>query len=543
MTRYGAPANSTRMQTHRPLALLVAAALNVFAAQAACAQTSARHEHDFGELGSVNFTTSCNAEASTHLHRGLALLHHMMYERAAESFVAAQAAEPACAMAYWGQAMSFVHPIWSDPPPAPVFQKGASLVQTAMAKGTKTARERAYIDALQAYYATGKSNKESANLRAFASGWARVHEKYPDDPDAALFHALAQLATADPTDKTFAQQRRAGELIESVFARHPDHPGAHHYFIHAYDYPPLAARALQVARDYGRIAPEVPHALHMPSHIFTRLGLWQDSIAWNQRSAAAARANPVGDAVSIHYLHALDYLAYAHLQRGEDAKAAEILAQLQGLQSPVQTELASAYALAAIPARIALERHDWPAASRLQPRSPDWFPWDSFPAVEAITHFARALGAAHRSDVALARESVDALAELRDRAAESNAYWGAQVEIQRLAALAWLSFEQGERGQGLHTMQRAAQLEAATEKHPVTPGEVIPASELLADMLLAMGDHAAAQKQYATTLERSPNRFNSVYGLARAAELAGDEPAALKAYRQLVQFTYLGSRR
>ncbi len=502
------------------LALLVAAASGFMSPTVALTQASAPHEHDLGELGSVNFATSCSAGANSHVQRGLALLHHMMYERAAKSFAAADDAQSDCAMAYWGQAMSFVHPIWSDPPAAPLFEKGAQLADTAMAKGAKSARERAYIEAVQAYYKPGKSAKEAENLRAFASSWAKVHQLYPDDPDAALFYALAQLATADPTDKTYAQQRRAGELIERVFARHPNHPGAHHYFIHAYDYPPLAARALQVARDYGRIAPEVPHALHMPSHIFTRLGLWEDSIAWNRRSAAAALANPVGGAVSIHYLHALDYLAYAYLQRAEDQQAAKVLAQLQRLQPPIQSELASAYALAAVPARVALERRDWAGAMALEPRSPKWFAWNSFPAAEAITHFARALGAAHRHNVSLARESLDSLAALRDRAAESNAYWGTQVEIQRLAALAWLTFEQGDRSKGLATMQQAAQLEASTEKHPVTPGEVLPASELLADMLIEMGQHAAARKQYAATLERSPNRLNSCHGLARSTELA-----------------------
>jgi tetratricopeptide (TPR) repeat protein len=523
------------METTRSLSLLlVAASMHLSTPCVALAQAFAEHEH--GELGTVEVVTSCSAAANAHLQRGLALLHHMMYDRAATSFAAAADVQPACAMAYWGQAMSLVHPIWSDPPAASVFAKGAMLADTAMKEGAKTARERAYVEAIQAYFKAGKTNKEAANLRAFASGWASVHQAYPDDPDAALFHALAQLATADPADKTYAQQRRAGDLIEKVFARHPNHPGAHHYFIHAYDYPPLAARALQVARAYGRIAPEVPHALHMPSHIFTRLGLWEDSIAWNQRSAAAALGKAVGGAVSLHYLHALDYLVYAHLQRGEDDKAAEVLANLQRLQGPLLPELASAYALAAVPARMALERQDWAAAMALEPRSPERFEWSSFPAVEAITHFARALGAAHRRDSSLARRSLDTLAALRDRAAESNAYWGTQVEIQRLAALAWLTFEQEDRRKGLEVMRQAAQLEATTEKHPVTPGEVLPASELLADMLLDMGEHAAARKHYEATLERSPHRLNSAYGLGRAAELAGDEAAAVKAYQQLIAF-------
>ena len=486
------------------------------------------------ELGAVGMPTSCNAEANAHVQQGLALLHHMMYESAHKSFAEAARTQPACGIAYWGQAMTFIHPLWSDPPPATTFDKGALVADTAMAEGTKTERERAYVAAVQAYYKAGRSNKEGPNLRAFASAWAVVHAKYPDDPDAALFYALGQLATADPSDKTFAQQRRAGELIEQVFARFPDHPGAHHYIIHAYDYPPLAMRALEVARAYGRIAPEVPHALHMPTHIFTRIGAWEDSIAWNKRSAAAALANPVAGAVSIHYLHALDYLAYSYLQRGQDDEAAKVRATLQSLQSPVQTEMASAYAFAAIPARVVLERQNWAEAAALEPRSPKSFPWMNYPAVEAITHFARALGAARSGRGESARQSLASLAELRDRAAATNAYWGTQVEIQRLSAAAWLTFAEGKRAEALATMRQAADLESSTEKHPVTPGEVLPARELLADMLLEMRDYAAARKEYAATLERSPNRFNSVWGIARSAELARDEAAATEFYRKLL---------
>ena len=495
-------------------------------------------EHAHGDhLGTVHLPTSCNADASAHLRRGLALLHHMMYDGAERAFIAATKTQPDCAMGYWGQAMSFIHPIWSDPPDAMRFEKGRSLVNEAMHRGTKTSRERAYISALQAYYQEGRTHKETANLQAFARGWEGVRKQYPDDPEATLFSALGQLATADPSDKTFAQQERAGQLIEKLLARYPEHPGAHHYVIHAYDYPPLAARALQIARDYGRIAPEVPHALHMPTHIFMRLGLWEESIAWNGRSAQAALKNPVDGFVSLHYLHALDYLAYAHLQRGEDKKALGVHDKLRQLQQPVQIQLASAYAFAAVPARIALERQRWKEALALEARAPSWYPWETAPAIEAITHFARALGAARSGNTSLAREALDRLAVLRDQAAASNAYWGTQVEIQRLAAWAWLTHEQGQRDRALEMMRQAAALEAGTEKHPVTPGEILPARELLADMLLELGEHAAAQKEYGIALERSPNRLNSVYGLGRAAELRGDEQTAEMFYKQLVDLT------
>jgi tetratricopeptide (TPR) repeat protein len=520
------------------LYLLSACAIAPIAQAEVVSGDSIAREHGHGDhLGTVNLATSCNADASAHLQRGLALLHHMMYDGAERAFIAATKAQPDCAMGYWGQAMSFVHPIWSDPPDAMRFEKGRSLVKEAQRRGTKTSRERAYIRALQAYYEVEKTNKETANLQAFARGWESVREQYPDDPEATLFSALGQLATADPSDKTFAQQERAGQLIEKLFARYPEHPGAHHYIIHAYDYPPLAGRALQVARDYGKIAPEVPHALHMPTHIFMRLGLWEESIAWNERSAQAALNNPVKGSVSLHYLHALDYLAYAHLQRGQDGKALGVHEKLRQLRKPVQIQLASAYAFAAVPARIALERQRWKEASALDARAPSWYPWDTVPAVEALTHFARALGAARSGNSSLARDALDRLAVLRDQAAASNSYWGTQVEIQRLAALAWLTYEEGQRDRALETMRQAAGLEAGTEKHPVTPSEILPARELLADMLLELGEHAAAQEEYGIALERSPNRLNSVYGSGRAAELRGDELTAKMFYKQLVDLT------
>jgi tetratricopeptide (TPR) repeat protein len=450
----------------------------------------------------------------------------MMYEAAAQAFHEAEIAQPGCAIAYWGQSMSLVHPLWSDPPDAEKFRRGRRLLQTALQCRAMSTRERAYIDALDAYYARGKSAREIENLEAFAAAWRQVHERFPDDPDAALFYALGELATADPGDKTFAQQKLAGKLIEGVLTRYPNHPGAHHYIIHAYDLPALAPRALAVAREYGKIAPDVPHALHMPSHIFTRLGFWEESIAWNRRSAAAALRQPVAGAVSIHYLHALDYLVYAYLQRGEDARAVEIAAELGRMRPPVQVELASAYAFAAIPARLALERQDWRGAAALRPRSPEWYPWDGAPAVEAITHFARALGAARSGDPQLARQSLIRLAELRERAAASSAYWGNQVEIQRLSAMAWLQEQEGTQAQALETMRSASALEESTEKHPVTPGEVLPARELLADMLFARGQFAEAEAEYTKVLGRSPNRAHSLLGAARSARRTGRAEAA-----------------
>jgi tetratricopeptide (TPR) repeat protein len=493
---------------------------------------------DYGDqLGTVHFPVSCNEAASRNIERGLALLHHMTYESARAAFAAATEGDPDCAMGYWGQAMTLIHPLWSDPPSQSDFKRGQALVNEAKIRGQKTERERAYIAAVEAYYAEGWNRDETANLASFEEGWEKVHRQFPNEPEAACFYALSHLATADPADKTYAKQKRAGALAEKVLAQIPDHPGAHHYIIHAYDYPALAGGALEVARSYGKIAPEVPHALHMPTHIFTRLGFWQESITMNKRSAAAALKHPVGDAISLHYPHALDYLAYAYLQRAEDQKAKQVLDTLTALKGPFQVHTATSYTLAAVPARLALERQEWTNAALLEPRTPSNYPWDRFPAMEAITHFARALGAARSGNGQGAAQALENLAALRERTAETSAYWARQVEIQRLSAMAWLAYQEGKQEEALDIMRRAAELEASTEKHPVTPGEVLPARELLADMLLDMGRHKEAQAEYEAALERSANRFNSLYGAGRAAELGGNKSKATFYYKKLVEMT------
>jgi len=495
---------------------------------------AASHEHGYGhKLGSVQFPVSCSESTRAFIDEGLALLHHMTYEDSARAFAAASQAQPDCAMSYWGEAMTYIHPLWSDPPEEAKFERGRMLVEQAKQRGQKTPRESAYIAAIEAYYAVGRGAAEAKNLAAFGRGWQSVHEQFPDDPEATLFYVLTQIATADPNDRTFAQQARAGELAEKILARYPNHPGAHHYVIHAYDYPPLAERALAVARQYGAVAPEVPHALHMPTHIYTRLGLWDESISANERSAAAGLAHAEPGKVSNHYLHALDYLAYAHLQRAEDATAEKILAEIRPLKGPYTIQPASPYTFAAVPARLALERQQWARAARLEPRTPADYPWDNAPAIEAITYFARALGAARSGDPAASREALTKLEALRDAAGKASPYWAKQVEIQRLSALAWLKYAQGDRAAGLKTMQDAAALEATTEKHPVTPGEVLPARELLGDMLLELGRFDEAEAAYKIALERRPGRFNSLFGAGLAAERAGNKEEAALFYQKL----------
>lgn len=507
-------------------------------------QTDTELESDrYGErLGTVHFPASCEEAARDQAARGLALLHHMTYEGARAAFAAAAARDPECAMAYWGQAMSFIHPLWSDPPSEAEFEQGQALLEKARNRGQKTDWEDAYIAAVEGYYAPGWSRDEKDNLVNFEMGWSLVHGQFPEDPEAASFYALAHLANADLSDKSYERQEQAAELAREVLAVEPDHPGAHHYIIHAYDYPPLAEKALDVARSYSDIAPDVAHALHMPSHIFTRLGLWEESIDMNRRSADAALEQAQGEAIPFHYFHALDYLAYAHLQRADDQQAEQTLQEMRNQEGPLEDHGASAYALAAVPARLALERQRWDRAASLEARVPSNYPWDQAPgpAMEAITHFARALGAARSGNTQGAQQALDRLGELQVQL--SDEYWANQVEIQQLAAKAWLAYQRSDQQkekqqEALDTMREAAELEASTEKHPTTPGEVLPAQELLADMLLDMERYDEAQTEYDAALERSPNRFNSLYGLGRAAELAGDNNEALRYYGQLAELS------
>jgi tetratricopeptide (TPR) repeat protein len=476
---------------------------------------------DGSRLGTVHIAGECSESAEAHLERGLALLHSMTYEEAAKGFAAATEEDPDCALGYWGEAMTIVHPLWSDPPSAEEFERGARLLAAAREHAASD-HEMAYVQAQAAYFEVGQTDSEKPNLAALEAGWREFHETYPDDPEGAAFYALAQLANVDPSDKTYAKQKEAGALAEQILASVPDHPGAHHYIIHAYDNPALSAGAVDAARGYSAVAPEIPHALHMPTHTFTRLGLWQESIDWNRRSADAALSRPVGEQTSLHYFHALDYLAYAFLQGAEDGRAVAVLEELEAVEPPYQPHLASAYTFAAVPARLALERQLWTDAAALEPRSPAAYPWETAPSSEAITYFARALGAARSGRLEQARADLEVLAQLQQDVADASPYWGTQVEIMRLSSQAWLLFEEGDRDAGLATMMEAAEMEAGTEKHPVTPGEVLPARELLGDMYMELGRYPEALAAYEGTLARSPNRFNSLYGAGMAAAKVGE---------------------
>ena len=511
--------------------------LALLSSSPARAQEMHTHSHDAAEkLGQVNFIVSCSASSQKQFNRATALLHSFWYEEAENAYAAIARDEPNCAMAYWGVAMTLYHPVWA-PSTAAELQRGWTAVEKAKAIGAKTDRERDYIAAINAFYEDSARLDHRTRALAYEKAMERVYLNYSQDREAAIFYALALLGTGSITDKTFANQKKAAEILNRVLPLEPQHPGVAHYLIHSFDYPQLAPLALRAARSYARIAPSSPHALHMPSHIFTRLGLWQESINSNLASAAAAKnhvARTHPGAAAFDQLHALDYLVYAYLQVGEDQKARRILDQANALNSVDAEVVAAAYAFAAIPARYALERRRWSEAERLE-LHPAAFPWDHFRYAEAIIYFARALGAARSGDPGDARKDVEKLSAIQNTLANAgDTYWANQVEIQRRGAAAWLGFAEGKHEEALTLMRSAADLEAATEKHPVTPGPIIPARELLGDMLTEMNQPAQALREFETSLRNSPNRFNGLYGAARAAQLAGDRKTARAYYAKIV---------
>jgi tetratricopeptide (TPR) repeat protein len=488
------------------------------------------------KLGQVHFPVSCSDAAQQQFDRAVALLHSFWYEEAVKAFTQVTQTDPRCAMGSWGMAMSLWYPLWYPPSPA-ALQQGAAAVEQAKATGAPTAREQAYIAAIEAFYKEADKLDHRTRAVAYEKAMEQLHLRYPDDREATVFYALALDTTAVPTDKTYANQLKAAELLEQVFAEEPNHPGVAHYLIHSYDYPPLAGRALTAARSYAKIAPSAPHALHMPSHIFTRLGLWQESIQSNAASAAASKeyASKVGAAGAWpEQLHSMDYLTYAYLQGAQDRDAKRVVDELLEIQKAEPESLPAAYAFAAIPARYALERRRWADAATLT-LHPGSFPWSRFRWGEAITVFSRALGAARSGDVAKAGKEVDTLQSLHSALVEAKqSYWADQVEIQRRAAAAWVAHAEGKHDEALALMRSAADLESSTEKHPVTPGPIVPARELLGELLLDLNQPAQALAELEASLRTDPNRLNGLYGAARAAELSGDHGKARTYYASLV---------
>ncbi|MDE3136279.1 MAG: hypothetical protein KGL59_06880 [Acidobacteriota bacterium] len=487
-------------------------------------------------LGSVHFETSCSPKAQAVFDRAMALLHSFEFGPAIAGFQAALAADPGCAMADWGIALSH----WGNPfapglKPAPFLQQGLEAIEAAQAAKPKTQRERDYIAAAARLYERFETTTQQSRLDAYCDAMSKVSARYPADTEASIFYALSLAMSADLADKTYAKQLKAGAILEKLFALQPRHPGIAHYIIHSYDFPPLAPRALPAARAYAKIAPDAPHALHMPSHIFTRVGLWDESIDSNLASAAASRRE--GNVTE--ELHASDYLVYAYLQSGRDGAAARLVQALPEIESRFHPDAvaigaapasAALFAIAAIPARYALERGDWAAACRLPVRPTE------YPYTEAITWFARGVGAARMSEIGAAREAVQQLAAIHQRLLDADEpYWALQVEIQRLNVLAWTALAGKDSDGALAWMRKAVTLEDGTEKSAVTPGPIAPARELLGEMLLQLGRPGDALEEFEATLTKEPNRFRSLYGAARAANLAGNAEAARRYARALLK--------
>ena len=497
----------------------------------------AAEDHSHHDVGAVHFPVSCAPAAQDRFDRALALLHSFWYDEAERTFAEVLRLDPRCAMAHWGVAMSLFHPLWAAPTPADLA-KGAAAVDKAKSLAPGTQREAEYIAAIQSFYKDWQTSPHRDRAAAWCRGMERLAARYPGDSEARIFFALALLGTASPSDKSLRNQKRAAAILNRILPEQPSHPGIAHYLIHSYDTPLLANLALPAARSYAKVAPVVPHALHMPSHIFTRLGMWQESIDSNLASARAAReiaAKRYPGATSQDELHAMDYLVYAYLQTAQDEQAGRIVADAGRVSKVDQQIIPAAYALAAIPARYALERRRWADAASLEPHPSD-FLWADFSYAQAITYYARALGAARSGNPAAARADIQRLASIG--AALSGAAlqydWASQVELQRLSADAWRLHAEGAHDEALRTMRLAADLEDKTEKHPVTPGAVLPARELLADLLMELDSPRLALAEYEAVLRAAPRRFNSVYGAARAAELSGNRERAHKRYAELL---------
>jgi tetratricopeptide (TPR) repeat protein len=482
-----------------------------------------------GSLGRVRLPTSCAAEVRDELDSAVALLHHMTYRRAREGFLRVAAADPGCAMAQWGVAMTLFQPLWPNRPGAAELRGGQEAVERARALGPPTERERLYVAAVAAFFADSASTDHWQRIRRWEAAQEALHRAFPDDPDAAAFFALAHLAAAPLAERPLDHHERAAALLLALHGALPTHPGALHYLIHANDVTGREGLSLDVVRSYGEIAPHNPHALHMLTHIFVRLGSWQEAIDWNRKAAAAALDHPEGEHgehVSDEFPHTLEYLVYAALQQGDFATATDAWHRVRRTAS-LQPTFKTAFHLASIPARIALEGHAWAEAASLPLREPAQVQWDRFPWPEAITRFARGLGSARGGDVGAARDAVAALAGLRDRALEAGEEgFAREIELLRLELAAWVAHGDGDAAAALALMGSAVELEATTPKQAVTPAPTLPAEELLGDLLLELGHPTAALAAYEAALRSWPARRNSLAGAEAARKRLDASPAA-----------------
>ncbi len=487
------------------------------------------------QFGVVDFEMTCNKKSKADFNLAIALLHSFEYEESEKVFAKIIDESPDCAMAYWGVAMCNFHSLWTAPSEAELI-KGSKVIEIANSITKKSKRESDYIIAIATFYTKWEKTDHLTRCINYEKAMEKLHVAYPDDKEAAVFYALALDASASPTDKTFANQRKAGSILNALYPSQPDHPGIIHYIIHTYDYPELAELALPSARKYAQIAPSSAHALHMPSHIFTRLGLWEECIKSNLKSVASAKCYGEQAGIKGHWdeeLHGMDYLVYAYLQKGDNKLAKQQLEYLKTINEVSPANFKVAYCFAAIPARFYLENKNWEEAAIVQIH-PSNFPWVKFPWQESIIHFTRLLGAVHLEKIKDAKNEWTKLKQLHYLLVQQkDLYKSKQVEIQIKTGEAWIQFASNQKKEALSSMKIAAAMEDSTEKHPVTPGEILPARELLGDMLLQAQQYDNALLAYESVLKRSPNRFNSLYGAGKAAEKSGNKEKAIFYYTQV----------
>jgi tetratricopeptide (TPR) repeat protein len=496
--------------------------------------------------GTVDFGISCSEKVRANFNLGTALLHSFEYGDAEKVFARVLAEDPDCLMAYWGVAMSNFHPLWA-PPTNEELEKGSKVIALGRSLKNNESRESDYLEAVATIFDDWRTLDHKTRVQKFETAAESVYRKYPADNEAAIFYALALKAAADPTDKTFAKARKAGELLKGLFSRQPDHPGVAHYLIHTFDLPELAEMALPAARKYASIAASSAHALHMPSHIFIRLGLWDESIQSNINSMEAARCYAENEGINGHWdeeLHGLDYLVYAYLQQARDDKAREQLRYLESMPSVWPPNFKVAYAYAAVPVRYALERKDWKSALALELK-PSSFPWNDYPWQRSMVSFGRVLGAVHEKKADVAEASLEELKENHEELVkQGKQYEAGQVQVQIKASEAWIALLEDKNEDAVRLMNEAADLEDATEKHPVTPGEVIPARELLGDMYMEIGEFAKALEAYKIDLKRHAGRLNALQGAGLACQKIGQHEQARTYYQQVLTTVQLsdGSR-
>ncbi|PXX97366.1 tetratricopeptide repeat protein [Halomonas sp. LBP4] len=487
------------------------------------------------DIGTVDFRVSCDDAVKQRFDRALGLMHHMMYEQARAEFGAITETDPNCAMAHWGVATTLFQPLWPERPDQAALQRGWDEISKAIDLEPETERERLLVDATAGFFREPDTAAYWDRIDRWAKGMAAAYEANPDDLDTAALYGLSLVAVAARAEDRNPLLDEAEAVLRAVWEEESTHPGAIHYSIHATDVEGRAENALDLVEVYADIAPEVTHARHMPSHIYVRLGKWSEVIDWNRRSVDAALRSPVNDSISLHYLHGSDYLVYGYLQKGNDTKAQEIFEEAMAHDNH-QPSFAAAFHAAAIPARLAVEQRDWGRATALKPRTPDYLPWDQSLWAEGLTWYARGLGGVHSGELDIAHEAEERLKALRDQAkAEGEDVFATYLEVDRRILSGWIAHADDDIGEAIELMQSAAELEGTTEKHPITPGALLPPYEALGDLLLTRDRPAEALEAYRASDEIWPGRYNTLLGAARAAQAAEDDTAAREYYRQLLE--------